>query len=198
MLFQGQEFWASTPFLYFADHKPDLAKLVRQGRHEFIRQFLSVADPAMANLLDPPEDPNTFEACRLDWAEFERNTAAVALHRDLLKLRREDPVFSVREKGTLDGAVLGPEAFVLRFFSENGDDRLLLVNLGCDLSRASLPEPLMAPPDERTWSVLWSSESPVYGGAGTPPIEAERGWHLPGHAAMVMSPNRGLRDWGRR
>jgi maltooligosyltrehalose trehalohydrolase len=198
MLFQGQEFWASTPFLYFADHKPDLAKLVRQGRHEFIRQFLSVADPAMANLLDPPEDPNTFEACRLDWAEFERNTAAVALHRDLLKLRREDPVFSVQEKGTLDGAVLGPEAFVLRFFSENGEDRLLLVNLGCDLSRASLPEPLMAPPDERTWSVLWSSESPVYGGTGTPPIEAERGWYLPGHAAVVMSPNWGLRDWGRR
>ena len=39
MLFQGQEFSASTPFLYFADHKPDLAKLVRQGRCEFLSQF---------------------------------------------------------------------------------------------------------------------------------------------------------------
>src|SRR5206468_2776701 len=34
MLFQGQEFAASTPFLYFADHNPDLARLVAQGRRE--------------------------------------------------------------------------------------------------------------------------------------------------------------------
>ena len=32
MLFQGQEFAASSPFLYFADHNPELAKLVAQGR----------------------------------------------------------------------------------------------------------------------------------------------------------------------
>ena len=46
----------------------------------------------------------------------------------------------------VDGAVLGPEAFVLRFFGENGSDRLLLVNLGRDLDLDSAPEPLLAPP----------------------------------------------------
>ncbi|HXE53055.1 MAG TPA: malto-oligosyltrehalose trehalohydrolase, partial [Tepidisphaeraceae bacterium] len=35
MLFQGQEFGASSPFVYFADHHPELAKLVRKGRGEF-------------------------------------------------------------------------------------------------------------------------------------------------------------------
>lgn len=188
MLFQGQEFWASTPFLYFADHESDLADLVRQGRQDFVCQFPSVADPAMVRRLHAPDDRSTFEACRLDWHEFHRNGPAIALHRDLLRMRREDPVFATQEKGALDGAVLGSEAFVLRFFGQHGDDRLLLVNFGRDLTRASFPEPLLAPPADRRWRVVWSSENPAYGGTGTPSIEKENGWRLPGHAAVVMSP----------
>jgi maltooligosyltrehalose trehalohydrolase len=187
MLFQGQEFFASTPFLYFADHKPELAALVRQGRREFVGQFPSIGDEAMLRQLHAPEDPATFEACRLDWGEFERNRGIVDLHRDLLRLRREDPVLSAQRQGAVDGAVLGPEAFVLRFSGLDGDDRLLLVNFGRDLNRRSLPEPLVAPPDARTWRTIWSSENPAYGGTGTPPIEAEEGWHLPGQSAILMS-----------
>ena len=37
------------------------------------------------------------------------------------------------------------------------------------------------------WRLLWSSEDPAYGAAGTPPAEGEFGWHLPGHAALVMT-----------
>ncbi|MFO0968903.1 MAG: DUF3459 domain-containing protein [Gemmataceae bacterium] len=57
---------------------------------------------------------------------------AVALHRDLLRLRREDPAFRAPKRRMMDGAVLGPDAFLLRFFAAEGD-RLLLVNLGRDL-----------------------------------------------------------------
>jgi maltooligosyltrehalose trehalohydrolase len=46
MLFQGQEFAASTPFLYFADFEPELAAAVRKGRGEFLTQFPSVAELA--------------------------------------------------------------------------------------------------------------------------------------------------------
>jgi len=53
MLFQGQEFAASTPFLYFADHNPELAKLVAAGRQQFLEQFPSIAcaesTPCLAN-----------------------------------------------------------------------------------------------------------------------------------------------------
>jgi maltooligosyltrehalose trehalohydrolase len=187
MLFQGQEFWASTPFLYFADHKPELARMVRKGRREFVCQFPSIADNAMARMLHAPEDAATFETCKLDWSEVGRNKAAIALHRDLIRLRRDDPVFSRQATGAIDGAVLGDEAFVLRFFGEGGEDRLLLVNLGRDLHRRSFAEPLLAPPRERVWVATWSSEAPAYGGTGTPPIETEDGWHLPGHSAVVMS-----------
>ncbi|HEY4593214.1 MAG TPA: DUF3459 domain-containing protein, partial [Thermoanaerobaculia bacterium] len=89
----------------------------------------------------------------------------------------------------LDGAVLGPEAFVIRFFGEDGGDRLLLVNLGVDLDLEPVPEPLLAPLARLRWEVLWSSEDPRYGGGGAPPAEDEEGcWRLPGQAAMVMRP----------
>ncbi len=186
MLFQGQEFFASTPFLYFADHKPDLAKLVRQGRCEFLSQFPSLASVEMQLSLRAPEALETFEACKLDWSEFDHHAEAVALHRDLLRLRREDPVFAAQRPRALDGAVLGPEAFLLRFFGNGGDDRLLVVNFGCDLDRRSIPDPLVAPPEGRAWTVLWSSEHPAYGGGGTPPIETDAGWRIPGQAAAAL------------
>ncbi|HWY86363.1 MAG TPA: malto-oligosyltrehalose trehalohydrolase, partial [Gemmataceae bacterium] len=130
MLFQGQEFAASAPFLFFADHKPDLAKLVRQGRREFLRQFPTLASPETQAVFADPENPNTFERCRLDWSERERHGEIYALHQDLLKLRREDVVLRGQRQHALDGAVLGSNAFVIRFFAEDGADRLLVVNLG--------------------------------------------------------------------
>ena len=186
MLFQGQEFGASAPFLYFADHHPELAKLVRQGRADSLAQFESFAAPAMQADLDDPSAPETFTRCKLNWSEAESHQSFVAMHRDLLALRRDDPTFSAQRTGRLDGAVLGPEAFVLRFFGENGEDRLLVVNLGTDLRRASLPSPLLAPPHEKSWQLIWSSERPIYGGSGTPPVERDDGWNLPGHAAIVF------------
>jgi maltooligosyltrehalose trehalohydrolase len=88
----------------------------------------------------------------------------------------------------VDGAVLGAEAFVLRYFGGNGDDRLLLVNLGIDLRLEPAPEPLLAPPEGRVWDVLWTSEDPQYGGIGTPPPDGPEGWWLPGHAAVALRP----------
>ena len=110
--------------------------------------------------------------------------------RDLLRLRREHPVFCRPRHGKVDGAVLGPQAFVLRFFAEENDDRLLLVNFGLDLQLDPAPEPLLAPPAGKLWKVLWSSEDPAYGGSGTPPPETENNWRIQGQAAIVMIPEK--------
>ena len=88
----------------------------------------------------------------------------------------------------MDGAVLGQETFVLRFFSETGDDRILLVNFGTDLHLDPAPEPLLAPPEGMRWKTLWSSEDPRYGGSGTPPLDTEENWRIPGHAAVALFP----------
>jgi len=187
MLFQGQEFASSRPFHYFADHHPDLAKLVAVGRTRFMRQFPSLASPT--GVWQPaPHDPATFAQCQLQWAERDSHSWAVELHRDLLRLRREDPTFSRQRLRSLDGAILGTSAFLLRYFSEQGLDRLLLVNFGPDLHQLSTPEPLFSPPAGQRWKLLWSSEHPNYGGYGTPELETEENWIIPGDAAFVMAP----------
>lgn len=185
MLFQGQEFAASAPFLFFADHNPELARLVATGRRKFLEQFPSVARPESTPYLANPQALETFNRCKLDLGEREKHAEHYALHRDLLKLRREDPVFRSPHLGGIDGAVLGAEAFVLRFFGNEGDDRLLLVNLGFDHQFNSIPEPLLAAGENRHWKLLWSSEDPRYGGSGTPPV-VEKGWYVPGHATLVF------------
>ena len=189
MLFQGQEFAASSPFLYFADHKPELARLVRQGRAEFVSQFASIgSEPAEARVPDP-SDIETFRRCKLDWSERSSHREAVALHRDLIRLRREDVTLSRRTAGQLDGAVLADHAFALRFFGVGGDDRLLIVNLGPRLRPETIPEPLLAPPANRCWTMCFSTESPEYGGWGTPHVETERhGWWIPAESAVLLRP----------
>ena len=82
--------------------------------------------------------------------------------------------------------MLGRTAFLVRFLGEEGDDRLLLVNLGPDLRLRAAPVPDLAPPGRR-WSLMWSSEDPRYGGSGHGPIESDRGWVVPGRAAVVLS-----------
>jgi maltooligosyltrehalose trehalohydrolase len=196
MLFQGQEFSASSPFYYFADHNPDLSKQVRAGRAEFLKQFPSLAAYEASACLPDPGDPATFERCKLDLSERGRHAEAYALHRDLLRLRREDSVFRAQGTGGLDGAVLGPEAFALRFFGADGDDRLLLVNLGRDLDLTHAPEPLLAPPERCGWKVLWSSEDPRYGGSGTAVFDAEGNMRVPGQAAVALAPEPLERDSG--
>lgn len=189
MLFQGQEFAASSPFLYFADHEGELAEAVRRGRGEFLRQFPSVPDVEDRVGLDSPSERRTFERCRLDFSERKTHATIYALHADLLRLRREDRVFSAQRARALDGAVVSTSAFVLRLFGDrDGDDRLVFVNLGPDFSRTSIAEPLIAPPFDADWTLLWSSEDPAYGGNGTPFTWPDGCWSVPAESALVFAP----------
>jgi maltooligosyltrehalose trehalohydrolase len=189
MLFQGQEFASSSRFYYFADHKPDLAGRIEQGRLEFLRQFKSLDRADATEQIPSPHAIETFQRCKIDHSEVEKNSWAEELHRDLLRLRRDDPTFSRQEARCVDGAVLGPEAFVLRFFGHTPAlDRLLLVNLGADLDRGPMPEPLLAPPAGHRWDVGWSSEDVKYNAAGTPALYLDEAWLFPGQAALVMVP----------
>ena len=189
MLFQGQEFASTRPFLFFADHEPALAEAVRKGRREFLAQFPSLALPGVDQLLDVPHDPATFERCRLDPAEREGNGWALALHRDLLALRRESP-FAKQDRDAMHGSVLTDEAFVLRWIAGGTDDRLLVVNLGRELHLPTIADPLAAPPADARWRLVWTSEDRRYEGNGTPAVETDEGWHIQGHAAVVLRPER--------
>jgi len=184
-LFQGQEFAASTPFHYFADHDGELAEAVRAGRTTQVGQFPSMDRAIRFEGMAPPDARATFERSRLDHAEAAANADVLLLHHDLLHLRRDDPVIAAPTT-VVDGAVLGPEAFVVRFFGATGGDRLLMVNLGTDLSLVPNPEPLLAPPAQGSWVELWSSEDPRYGGSGTPASDVRGPWILAAHSALFL------------
>jgi maltooligosyltrehalose trehalohydrolase len=139
-----------------------------------------------------PSSRQAYERCKLDRSERETHTHAVALHRDLIALRRTDPVFAAQRPGSVDGAVLSDAAFVLRYFDREGEhgDRLLLVNLGREVCYTPTPEPLLAPPVERRWKVIWASEDVAYGGTGAPDPCAEDHWRMPAYAALVFAAER--------
>jgi maltooligosyltrehalose trehalohydrolase len=188
MLFQGQEFGASSPFLYFADHQPELAALVEEGRKKFLAQFDAIGNAEVLERLPQPHDPDSFFRCKLDWNERERNAPVLEFHRDLLRIRRDDPPFPAR--GTaIDGAVLAEHAFVLRSLGHPHGDRLLIVNLGGELTLEPVREPLLAPPVQSRWTLVVSSESPRYGGSGTPPVwkQGAGPWRIAGRCALLLA-----------
>jgi maltooligosyltrehalose trehalohydrolase len=188
MLFQGQEFAASSPFLYFADFDPALNEAVRNGRREFLTQFPSVRNYLTHADNDRPAADETFNRCKLNFDEREAHRDVYRLHEDLLRLRRDVAAFSRQVRGGVDGAVLSSTAFVLRFRGDTRvDDRLLIVNLGPDLHRASFAEPLLAPPPGCDWQIEWSSEHPAYGGLGTRDVWPGRHWSLPSESAVVCA-----------
>ncbi|HWB33216.1 MAG TPA: malto-oligosyltrehalose trehalohydrolase [Acidobacteriaceae bacterium] len=99
LLFAGEEFAASTPFLYFADHEePEMARAVSEGRkREFAAFGFAEKD------VPDPEVRETFERSRLNWEEVEqdRHREMLAWYRALIQLRRRSPAFNDGDLGHL-------------------------------------------------------------------------------------------------
>jgi len=188
LLFMGQEFLSSRDFMFFADHQPELRRLVHRGRREFMSQFDAYAtEPVQAAIRDPG-DERTFRDSQLDWADLERNSTTLVLHKDLLRIRREDAVFANQDAFEIDGAVLTQSAFVLRWFATDEADRLLVVNLGSEARLDPAPEPLLAPPLGKRWQMQLSSEDPRYGGHGViSPVTPDGRWRIPAECTVVLS-----------
>ncbi|MEO8807561.1 MAG: malto-oligosyltrehalose trehalohydrolase [Burkholderiaceae bacterium] len=91
MLFMGEEFAASSPFLYFCDFSGDLAQAVTQGRRAEFSRFALFADPARRATIPDPNALSSFQRSKLDWAERDAPGHAewCALYRHLLALRRD-------------------------------------------------------------------------------------------------------------
>ncbi|HSH22469.1 MAG TPA: malto-oligosyltrehalose trehalohydrolase [Acidimicrobiales bacterium] len=89
MLFQGEEWAASTPFQYFTSHQDsELGRLVRQGRRAEFAAFGWPADE-----VPDPQEPSTFDRSKLDWAELAEppHAEVLAWYRQLIALRRSTP-----------------------------------------------------------------------------------------------------------
>ncbi|HSD36580.1 MAG TPA: malto-oligosyltrehalose trehalohydrolase [Rhodocyclaceae bacterium] len=90
MLFMGEEWGASTPFLYFCDFEGALAQAVTEGRRAEFRRFARFSDPAVRERIPDPNAEETFLQSKLDWNERQREPHAgwLALYTDLLQRRQ--------------------------------------------------------------------------------------------------------------
>lgn len=90
LLFMGQEWAASSPFLYFTDHAGELGVAVREGRRKEFSRFTAFQDPALRETIPDPQAPSTFSRSKLQWEERETDVRVKCLdaYRHLLRLRK--------------------------------------------------------------------------------------------------------------
>jgi maltooligosyltrehalose trehalohydrolase len=143
MLFMGEEFEASTPFLYFCDFEGDLAAAVTNGRRKEFSRFAAFADPAARERIPDPNDPATLQASRLHWDERTAGLHAQRLAQigELLALRRQH--LAPRLQGVPHGGLYRVDGPVLRVEWTLGDGSRwhLLAHFGAQPHTVDEPPP---------------------------------------------------------
>ena len=116
LIFMGQEWAASTPFLYFTDHEPGLGRLVTEGRREEFAAFAAFADPLTRVQIPDPQDPSTFSLSRLWWSEraMPPHDGVERLYRSLLDLRRRERALRDADRSPIDVFASDGDTVVLR------------------------------------------------------------------------------------
>ncbi len=137
LLFMGEEFAASTPFLYFADHdEPEMAKLVSEGRKKEFAAF-GFAEKDVPD----PEAPETFHRCKMDWMEIDsgKHKEMLNWYRSLIQLRRNLPALNDGDLGHLKVAYDEQQRWmdIHRPGLGRGDVRIL-ANLGSEPAKFDL------------------------------------------------------------
>lgn len=168
LLWMGQEWAATTPFLYFTDHPPELGRLVTEGRRKEFGRFSAFADPASRERIPDPPAPATFTRSRLDWEERDRmpHAGVLALYRELLGLRRTHPALRRRDRDSFAVAALGGNALALRRTGTDGRALLLVVSFAgpLDVDLTAREETAGA------WRLMLSTEEARFGGGSEGPL----------------------------
>ena len=135
LLFMGEEFGATTPFLFFCDFGPELAAKVTEGRRAEFARFEQFNSPQAQKQIPDPNSKETFLRSKLDWKSLERESHRNWLHfyRTLLTRRREKivPLIKHIAPGRAKFEVLAPDALDVQWpFSKSGSLQLI-ANFGC-------------------------------------------------------------------
>jgi maltooligosyltrehalose trehalohydrolase len=128
LLFMGQEWSASTPFLFFTDHNEELGKLITAGRQEEFKGFAAFQTSGGIKSIPDPQSAETFISSQLDWTELQRppHAGVLALYRACIALRREDPAFRPVDKTDYWARELAIGICALGLSSDLGEWRLLV------------------------------------------------------------------------
>jgi maltooligosyltrehalose trehalohydrolase len=167
LLFMGEEYGETAPFLYFIEHgDPELVEAVRGGRR---REFEKLGLPASA--ASDPQAEETFNRAKLDWDQRESASGArlLSVYSDLLALRREEPTLKpgasvVHVEGSAEWCTQ------LRSMPLQGDifDSVRAQRtLWCAFNLSGRPQDIPVPAEAPWgWRLRFSTDEPAYGGAG--------------------------------
>lgn len=187
LIFMGQEWAASTPFLYFTDHHDDLGKLVTEGRRKDFDRFEEFRDPKIAAQIPDPQALETFQKSKLDWAEVEQEDHApvLNLYRALLKLRREHGAFRPRTRDDLAVEKLAAGVAALRM-RDKKEEWLLLVDL-IGKHRGDLhAENFCAVGGGEKWQLVLSSNAREFGGSSRTSYDEQNSWFAFDEAELLV------------
>ncbi|MDO7925611.1 malto-oligosyltrehalose trehalohydrolase [Pseudomonas sp. KFB-139] len=145
LMFMGDEWGASEPFLFFTSHHGELADAVREGRRNEFADFAAFADEERREHIPDPNDPQTFAASRpaFDAIELETDKGSdhqswLQLYRQLLGIRHDQIVPRLPGTRALGCDVLGDGAVSARW--RMGDGSVLRIDLNLGEHPAVAPE----------------------------------------------------------
>ena len=187
LLFMGEEYGETNPFLYFVSHgDPELTSAVREGRRREFESF------GWGNEVADPASDETFLRSKLDRSRMRepRHAQLYALHKALLALRNEEP--ALRPDGAtctvthgegwvslLRQGAAGPRH--RRASDPRTSDRAFLALFNCTAASVTVPVP-----PRRSWRLRLTTDDRQFGGEGrmSAAVAGER-VELPGWAAVL-------------
>ena len=167
LLFMGQEWGASTPFIFFTDHNEELGKLITRGRREEFKDFAAFSDEAVRARIPDPQALKSFTDSKLIWDEVadEKKSLTLQLDRACLALRRTEAAFrpATRESWHADALAMGAGALRLKGAAT---DWLLLFDLEGGHTGSLADEWICKPRGPEGWAAVLSTNEKRFGGTG--------------------------------
>ncbi|HEV2854568.1 MAG TPA: malto-oligosyltrehalose trehalohydrolase [Thermoanaerobaculia bacterium] len=155
LLFMGEEYGETAPFLYFVDHSdPDLIEAVREGRKEEFASFGWREEPP------DPQSSETFERSRIVQCRHEsgRNAALYAFYKELIRLRKSVPALSEPIKDGVEAVPLEAERSILLHRRNGESEALVVFNFSDGVQSFPLPD--------GSWQKIFDSADERWQGPG--------------------------------
>jgi len=127
LIFMGQEWAATSPFLFFTDHHAELGRMVTHGRREEFASFAAFSDPARRAYIPDPQALETFERSRLRWGEIGEAACAgvLRLYQRLLGFRATSAPCRATSRDSYDARALDPETILVE--RRSGGERVCAI-----------------------------------------------------------------------
>ncbi|GGH65371.1 malto-oligosyltrehalose trehalohydrolase [Filimonas zeae] len=183
LLFMGEEFGATTPFFFFADHSDEqLRQSLREGRKKEFEAFQWDAEPPDAL------DEKVFADCKLNWQQPEAGEHRLLLqwYKALIQLRQTNPLFQNLNKNNIDITVFADAGLAMLRQDDKGWERILCLFNFSDAPVRYTPaddyqciEKLLDAAEAQWHMNVTDDDAPLTG-------TAEKGILLPGCSVQVL------------